>query len=177
MYGARISVKTITRAHHVDFNIKTLEVVDRVIVLKINPKDLCIEIVYDLNIDEFKDKIREYDGKYTLGISKKINLNNSKLDIGLNIPIEEKLEESEEAIESKLLIINSINYNEYEIKQYENGSVIVYKDEKKVRSSIGVLKDIALAMNVPLENGARNPKNTQQLGDHVIKAIKNYRAT
>ncbi len=175
--GQRISVKTITTASHVDFNIKTLELVDRVIVLKINPKDLCIEIVYDLNIDEFKDKIREYDGKYTLGISKKINLNNSKLDIGLNIPIEEKLEESEEVIESKSLIINSINYNEYEIKQYENGSVIVYKDDKKVRSSIGVLKDIALAMNVPLENAARNPKNTQQLGDHVIKAIKNYRAT
>ncbi|MFH4150990.1 hypothetical protein WAI81_20290, partial [Acinetobacter baumannii] len=62
--GQRISVKTVTTASHVDFNLKTIELVDRIIVLRINPEDLCIEVVYDLNMEQFQAKSREYKGKY-----------------------------------------------------------------------------------------------------------------
>ncbi|MFX4798027.1 hypothetical protein ABTB70_19085, partial [Acinetobacter baumannii] len=83
--------KTVTTASHVDFNLKTIELVDRIIVLRINPEDLCIEVVYDLNMEQFQAKSREYKGKYILGIYNKILLANSKINIGLNIPTETEL--------------------------------------------------------------------------------------
>ncbi|MFV5504014.1 MULTISPECIES: DUF6998 domain-containing protein [unclassified Acinetobacter] len=172
--GQRISVKTVTTASHVDFNLKTIELVDRIIVLRINPEDLCIEVVYDLNIEQFQAKSREYKGKYILGIYNKILLANSKINIGLNVPTETevKVENNHE-----LLILNSIFYDGYEIKQYENARIEVYKDGEKQPSAKEILRQIALPLNVSLNNSAGNPKNTQQLGDHVIKAIKNFRST
>src|SRR5690606_30608558 len=88
--GQRISVKTVTTASHVDFNPKTIELVDRIIVLKINPADLCIEVVYDLNMEQFQVESREYKGKYILGIYSKRLLSNSEINIGLNIPDEKE---------------------------------------------------------------------------------------
>ena len=94
--GQRISVKTVTTASHVDFNLKTIGLVDRVIVLRVNPSDLCIEVVYDLDMEQFQIKSREYGGKYILGISNRNLLDNSALDIGFNVPIEAKIQPKEE---------------------------------------------------------------------------------
>lgn len=173
--GQRISVKTVTTATHVDFNLKTIGLVDRIIVLRINPSDLCIEVVYDLNMEQFQFKAREYNGKYILGISNKNLLITSDVDIGLNVPIETHIQ-LEETIKDdhELLIINNIFYDGYEIKQYENAKVEVYKNGEKQPSAKEILRKIALPLNVSLDNSVGNPKNTQQLGDHVIKAIKNF---
>lgn len=171
--GQRISVKTVTTASHVDFNLKTIGLVDRVIVLRVNPSDLCIEVVYDLDMEQFQIKSREYGGKYILGISNRNLLDNSALDIGFNVPIEAKIPPKEETDKNyKLLIINTINHDGYEIRQYENARIEVYKDGEKQPSAKEILRKIAFSLNVPIDNSAGNPKNTQQLGDHVIKAIK-----
>lgn len=171
--GQRISVKTVTTTSHVDFNLKTIGLVDRVIVLRVNPLDLCIEVVYDLDMEQFQIKSREYGGKYILGISNRNLLDNSALDIGFNVPIETKIQPKEETDNNyKLLIINTINHDDYEIKQYENARIEVYKDGEKQPSAKEILRKIAFSLNVPIDNSAGNPKNTQQLGDHVIKAIK-----
>ena len=175
--GQRISVKTVTTANHVNFNPKTIGLVDRVIVLRINPSDLCIEVIYDLDIEQFQVKSREYDGKYILGISNKNISDNSALDIGFNVPIEAKIQPREETDNNhELLIINIISYNGYEIKQYENAKIEVYKDAEKQPSAKEILRKMAFSLNVPIDNSAGNQKNTQQLGDHVIKAIKHLTA-
>ncbi|GAB3053067.1 hypothetical protein GCM10027155_19350 [Acinetobacter apis] len=173
--GQRISVKTVTKARHVDFNIKTLDLVDRAIVLRIDPSDLCINVVYDMDMVEFKAKSREYRGKYTLGVASKSTLVNSYVDIGLNEPLKKEIE-TYKGKNHIPLIINNIIYDGYEIKQYENAKIEIYKEGLKQQSAKEVLKKIALPLNVSLDNSAGNPKNTQQLGDHVIKAIKNLRS-
>ena len=51
--GERISVKTTTMdggTGHIPFNLKTLDQVDRVIVLKINTEEMQIEILFDSSI-------------------------------------------------------------------------------------------------------------------------------
>jgi len=171
--GQRISVKTVTTASHVDFNLKTIGLVDRVIVLRINPSDLCIEVVYDLDMEQFQIKSREYGGKYILGISNRNFLDNSALAIGFNVPIDTEIQPKEKTKNNhKLLIINTINHDGYEIKQYENSRIEVYKNGEEQPSAKEILRKIAFSLNVPIDNSAGNPKNTQQLGDHVIKAIK-----
>lgn len=124
-------------------------------------------------MEQFQIKSREYGGKYILGISNRNLLDNSALDIGFNVPIEAKIQPKEETDKNyKLLIINTINHDGYEIRQYENARIEVYKDGEKQPSAKEILRKIAFSLNVPIDNSAGNPKNTQQLGDHVIKAIK-----
>lgn len=174
--GQRISVKTVTTAHHADFNIKTIELVDRAIVLRIDPSDLCIDVIHDMDIEEFRVKSREYNGKYILGIPNKITLVDSQVAIGLNKKSKEEIEHPfDKDCNHILLIVNDIKYNGYQIKQYENAKIEVYKDDIKQLSAQEILRKIALPLNMSLDNSTGTPKNTRQLGDHVIKAIKNLR--
>ena len=156
----RISVKTVTSSHHVSFNANTLQYVDRVIILRINTKDLLIEILVDEDIETARSKMRwnQTVGSYVIGTANKSSDDEDAGAKGI-------------ASVEHLLMVKQVSYGDYTIKQYENGSVFVFQNGLLTTPAMPVLVAMAAQLNVDLLNSAGSKKNTRQLGDHVIKAI------
>ena len=156
----RISVKTVTSSHHVSFNANTLQYVDRVIILRINTKDLSIEILVDEDTETARTKMRwnQTVGSYVIGTANKSSDDEETGAKGI-------------ASVEHLLMVKQVNYDDYTIKQYENGSVFVFQNGLLATPAMPILMAMAAQLNVDLLNSAGSKKNTRQLGDHVIKAI------
>lgn len=153
--GERISVKTITSSTHVNFNKATFEFVDRIIILRVNASSLEIEIILNETVEEFlmNSRLRSNDKNYSYPIT---------LGERLSVMFDS----------SKLEVVNEVQYEVYDIKQYENGTILVYKNGEQLDVAKPILREIANALDVSLFNGTGALKNTRQLGDHIIKAIK-----
>lgn len=151
--GDRISVKTITSSTHVSFNQQTFDQVDRVVVLRINIVDLAIEILMDKPANEARSLMRESTGKLIFPTYR-------QSDDRLTRPLGE------------MVVIAEAAYRNYLIKQYENGSIEVLADGAVQPVAKPILRDIAGDIQVDLLNSAGQPKNTRQLGDHIIKKIR-----
>lgn len=150
--GERISVKTVTTSHHVSFKATTFEHVDRVVVLRINTEDLAIEILLDKPIAEAREALREGPGKLIFGTRP-----------ATPRPVRPLRD---------MLVIDELAYGPHTIRQYESGTIEVLTGGEPVPVAKAVLRLIAEEIGVDLLNGAGSPKNTRQLGDHIIKKVR-----
>lgn len=153
--GERISVKTTARMEssgQISFNPNTLELVDRIIILRINTEDMQIEILLnELTADALKlTGERTNKDKVVIPMSKLVG----KTKARLNIPT-----------------VTSANFGDYYINELENGSIEVTQDGSSITPVKPVLRDIASKLNLPTVNGNGNNYNTRQLGSLVIKSL------
>lgn len=150
----RISVKTtatVGNASHVVFNTKTLEFVDRVIVLRINTEEREIETLLDASREDAEKLMGvESGGKRSMAISKLIT----------RIPSARKI---------KTLV--EVEHENYKIRELENGGIEVELDGKLIVPVKPVLRGIADQYGLGSFNGAGNSYNTRQLGGLVIKSL------
>lgn len=153
----RISVKTITSSTHVGFNASTFHHVDRVMVLRVNVDDdkgVSVEELLDAPATDALDLMREHGGK-------------------LVYPISRGTREARPA--ESLEITDRAPHSDFEFVRYESGAIRVWRDGKEQPVVVkGLLRSVAAEVGVDLFNSKGGPKNTQQLGADVIRAL-NYR--
>jgi hypothetical protein len=152
--GERISVKTTTMdggTGHISFNPKTLDTVDRVIILKINIEEMQIEILLNSSLGEAEVLMSKEtaQGKLNIPLSKFVRKTRPKED---------------------LITLNNAEYKGTIINELETGTIEVLIDGKSV-SAMPELKRIATELNVSILNGVGNPYNTRQLGSVILKAL------
>jgi hypothetical protein len=151
--GERISVKTVTSSNQVGFNHNTFEHVDRVVVLRINTEDMAIEILFDKPASEARAVMREDKaGK-------------------LIFPIYRSAAQADVVSVADLLVTKQANYKGYTIKQYENGTVHVEKDNVVQQRALPILREFAAELQIDPLNSTGSPKNTRYLGDQIIRKI------
>ena len=152
--GARISVKTVTSRHTVTFKDSTLAQADRVMVLLLvdDPdKGLSIEEL----IDEDRAAI----------MSRLSEVRNG--DRTLYLPRAAATAKPDHA----LAVTDSALFDGHVVTRFENGSIRVEVDGSEVKPAKPALRQLAARLGVSIETPAGVPKNTQQLGSHIIKAI------
>lgn len=149
----RISVKTVTSSTHVSFNASTFDLVDRVMVLRVNideEEGVSVETLLDCPASEFLEKAGRPSGKFTFGTS------------GRSRP--------QKSLES-LRIAHETAFDKYQIRQYENGTIAVLTEEKIQPIAKPLLRKIAAEIGVDMLNGGGGTKNTRQLGADIIKNL------
>lgn len=150
----RISVKTITSSNHVAFNPNTFDLVDRVMILRLNTDDddegLSVEILLDCGAEDFKKEHETSSGKMTYYISKS----------GAPIrPLE------------NLKIVDKKEFEKHTIFRYENGTIKVSVDDVIQSVTKPHLREVAQKIGVNILNDQGNTKNVRQLGAHIIRAL------
>lgn len=153
--GERISVKTTARmgsSGQISFNPNTLELVDRIIILRINTEDMQIETL----LNELTADALILTGERT---------NKDKLVI----PMSKLVSKSKARL--KIPTITSATFDDYFINELENGSIEITQGGSSISPVKPVLREIARKLNIPTINGNGNNYNTRQLGSLVIKSI------
>lgn len=156
--GERISVKTTAMmgsSGHIAFNSNTLISVDRIIILRINTEEMQIETLLNEEKGVAESLMRE-----TNGTSGKLAISLSKL-LSIKKP------------NSKISVLKSIQISEYTIKELENGTIEVERDNQVLTPAKPILRELAKQLNISILNGAGNPMNTRQLGSLIIKTTIN----
>ena len=151
--GERISVKTITSSSHVSFSRTTFDLVDRVIVLRINVDDetgISIEELFDLPAAEVRDRAAREAGDYRIATAARAR---EPVPLG------------------SLGITDSAAFGPYTLHRYENGTIKVQRDDVEVPQAKPVLREIAGHVGVDIHYAEGKPKNTRQLGMHIIKTL------
>jgi hypothetical protein len=69
-------------------------------------------------------------------------------------------------------VAEEVFYEEYAIRQRENGTIEVDRNEVPVQPVKPVLRDFAARLNVTQQSGSGKDMTTRQLGAQVIRAIK-----
>lgn len=164
--GERISVKTTTMTSgggHVSFNPRTLEIVDRIIVLQIvtdgqdGAQDLQIKVLLDKPTKEVLRILgNERNGKCDLALSKLLSEN-------------PKIHDPDVALE--------VQFNGFTVRELETGTIVLLKDGRSVLPVKPVLREFAQKLNIGLLNASGNPLNTRQLGSLVIKSLQEHLAS
>jgi hypothetical protein len=154
--GERISVKTTTMLEsggHISFNPRTLQFVDRVIVLRVNTEEMQVETLLDTDIKQALALMSEPDsgGRRTISLSKLLNSAKPKHDIAT---------------------ATEVIYKDAIIRELESGTIEVERNGQPVSPVKVELRKFALELNLSLLNSNGNPFNTRQLGTMVIKAIE-----
>lgn len=152
--GERISVKTtakMTTSGHISFNTNTLELVDRIIILRINTEEMQVETLLDVLIEEAIPLMN-------IGPTGKSAIAMSKL---VNPPIQQH----------NLLKVKQASWQDYKIVELENGSIEVFLNAQLVSPSKPYLREIAKELGVSILNSNGNPLNTRQLGSLLIKEL------
>ncbi|NMF47362.1 hypothetical protein HHL01_04055 [Pseudoalteromonas arctica] len=154
--GERISVKTTGRMHtggHISFNTNTLELVDRIIILRINTDEMQVETLLDMPVEQARLLMSDAaTGKSCITMSKLINP-----------PVKPRI----------LLNVKEATWNNYKLVELENGTIEVFLNGEFVTPSKPYLRDIAKELGVSILNGNGNPFNTRQLGSVLIKELLN----
>jgi len=154
--GERISVKTTGRMHtsgHISFNTNTLDLVDRIIILRINTDEMQVETLLDAPVEEAKQLMSDAaTGKSCITMSKLINP-----------PVQPRT----------LLNVKEAIWNNYKLVELENGTIEVFLNNELVTPSKPYLRDIAKELGVSILNSNGNPVNTRQLGSVLIKELLN----
>lgn len=148
----RISVKTVTTSSHVSFNAATFDLVDRVIVLRLNVDDgeASIEELLDCPADEVRQNLRYSAGKYVFPTSSQTRIRRDVED---------------------LKVTALAKHGAHVVQQYENGTILVETAGSRETAAKPVLRMIAGEIGVDLLNGSGNPKNTRQLGADIIRIL------
>lgn len=154
--GERISVKTTGRMHtggHISFNTNTLELVDRIIILRINTDEMQVETLLDMPVEQARLLMSDAaTGKSCITMSKLINP-----------PVKPRV----------LLNVKEAIWNNYKLVELESGTIEVFLNDELVTPSKRYLRDIAKELGVSILNGNGNPFNTRQLGSVLIKELLN----
>ena len=153
--GERISVKTTARmgsSGQISFNSNTIELVDRIIILRINTEEMQIEILLnELTADALKlTGERANKDKLIIPMSKFVGKSKARL----NIPT-----------------VTSAIFDDYCINELESGSIEITQNGNLINPVKPVLREIASRLNLPTVNGNGNNYNTRQLGSLVIKSL------
>ncbi|RAS16131.1 DUF6998 domain-containing protein [Ensifer adhaerens] len=151
--GERISVKTVTSSTHVGFNHNTFEHVDRVVVLRLNTEDMAIEILLDKPAGEARTAMREDKGGKLI------------------FPIYRSAAQADEVSVADLLVTKQAQHRGYTLKQYENGTIHVEKDNVVQQPALPILREFAAELQIDPLNSTGSPKNTRYLGDQIIRKI------
>lgn len=156
----RISVKTtatVGSAGKVHFNARTLDVIDRVIILRVNAQEREIETLLDAPIAEaLKLMEPEGSGKRAIPLSKLIG---------------------KRPKHRTAKTVAEVRHGGYTIRELENGSIEAELNEKPVVPVKPALRDLAKALNIGLLNSAGNPFNTRQLGGLIMKSIQELKTS
>lgn len=146
----RISVKTITSSINVTFNPNTFDHVDRIVILKINVSDdngISVETLLDCTAAEARIKLGDRLAFY-VGSQRKPSQ-----------PVEH------------LSVISSAVYGEYTIRQYENGTILVFKGETKIEPAKPLLRTVASEIGFDILNDRGEQKNTRQIGAGILRML------
>ncbi|MEZ5654887.1 MAG: hypothetical protein R3E04_03195 [Sphingobium sp.] len=148
----RISVKTITSSSHVTFRKSTFHHVDRVLVLRINVDEgeASIEELLDCPVQDFENLAVEGEGDFQFRI-RKAQRPRHDLD--------------------EMSILAQAHHGSVRIVQYENGTIIVERDDVVEPQAKPVLRDIAAQVGVSLLNANGNERNTRQLGSEILAVL------
>ncbi len=149
----RISVKTVTSSIHVSFNPNTFDLVDRVMILRINvveDEGVSVETILDCSAVEFLEGYGKGKGKYVYNVSGK-----------------SKPKKSLENLE----ISDSASWRDMVVRQYENETMQVLVSGEVQKMAKPHLRKIALELGVDLLNGNSRKKNTRQLGADILKVL------
>jgi hypothetical protein len=149
--GDRISVKTTattTTTGGALFNLKTLEYVDRIMIMRIN-EDLEIEVL----LDAPKDDATQLMHNGTIAYSKLLGIGRNNINL------------------DKIPIVKELEYEGYKLVEYENGSITVHEQGRMINPAKPVLRKLAAALNISLINSNGNQHNTRTLGGLVINAV------
>ncbi len=152
----RISVKTITSSTSVAFNRNTFDQVDRIVVLKINVSDdngVSVQTLLDCSVEEARLKLGE---RLVFYVGSQRNPSRS--------------------IEH-LAVIDSANFGDYIIRQYENGTILVFQGETRIDPTKPVLRHIASEIGFDIVNDRGEQKNTRQLGAGILRMLAAHSAT
>jgi len=152
--GERISVKTTAKMKntgHISFNPNTLDVVDRIMILRVNTEEMQVETL--LNIPRTDAKafmVPGGNGKLNLALSKLTQAKKSREDISS---------------------VKEVEFEGYIIRELETGTIELERDGTLLSPVKPVLRKLAKILNVGLINGNGNFLNTRQLGNQVLKSI------
>jgi hypothetical protein len=152
--GEKISVKTTAKmsaSGHISFNPNTLDMVDRVIILRINTEDMQIETLLDTDKINAIELMREPNsqGKACISMSKLL---------------------TPKPIKSDVKVIKTAHFHPYQLEELETGSIHVLKGGVMITPAKPILREIALRTGLNILNSNGNPLNTRQLGTLLIKA-------
>lgn len=153
--GERVSVKTTAMSGssgQISFNPKTLDLVDRVIILRMNTEDMQIETLLNVPVEEAKALMgnENQSGKCHIALSKLVKTVAPKHSIGE---------------------VREASYQGYVIRELETGTIEIEKDGVVTSPAKPVLRTLANQLGVGLLNNNGNPYNTRQLGSLVLSAI------
>jgi hypothetical protein len=154
--GERVSVKTTAvmgQSGQISFNAHTLDVVDRIMILRVNTEEMQIETLLDSSKADALSLLGKANsaGKVSISLSKLVRESRTPLD---------------------LKAIRSVKYEGYEIRELENGSIEVYQDGSFVTPAKPELRKLAGQLNLSVLNNNGNPYNTRQLGSLVIQSLR-----
>lgn len=149
----RISVKTVTTSNHVLFKRSTFDVVDRVIILRVNTdeNEISIEEIIDIPASELIEKCRIKDDGYSFPIRRR--------------------QDVRQISKSEQTIVHKASIGDLEVLEYESGTIDILKNGQPVDVVKPVLRELAAELGVSLTNRNGNLRNTRQLGSEVLASI------
>ena len=150
----RVSVKTITTSTQVSLRKSTFDTVNRVIVLRLNidtEDGVEIEELFDFDRGDFLSKCRSSVSSYQLSTYQ------ARRDTKPIDHLDEK---------------QRVSWRNFEIRQYENGKIIVRIDGKVVEPAKPHLRYIAEEIGVDISSDNGRPKTTHQLGANILKQLQ-----
>jgi len=152
--GERISVKTTAKMKntgHISFNPNTLDVVDRIMILRVNTEDMQVETLLNTPKTEAKAlMVPGGNGKLNLALSKLTQVKKSREDISS---------------------VKEVEFEGYIIRELETGTIELERDGTSLSPVKPVLRKLAKILNIGLINSNGNFLNTRQLGNQVLKSI------
>lgn len=149
--GERISVKTTATTKASGgalFNLKTLHLVDRIMIMRIN-EDLEIEVL----LDAPTEKAKELMHKGTIAYSKLFGSGRNNINL------------------EKIAIVKKVEFGGYTIIEHENGSIAVHQNGKMITPAKPILRTLAGNLNISLINSNGNLHNTRILGSLIINTV------
>lgn len=157
-HGERISVKTTATLEgrgQVLFNPRTLDQVDRVMILRVNTEEMQVEILHDASTEDTLALMSaESQGKRA-------------------IPLYRLLKAARP--QQELVTVREVTYLGYTVEELESGSILVTHNGAAVSPAKPALRDIAHALAIPVINSNGNQLNTRQLGNQVIQGVRTLR--
>jgi hypothetical protein len=154
--GEKVAVKTTAvmgHHSHISFNANTLDLADRVIILRINTEEMQIETLLN----------------EPMAVVKKI-MSGPNVNGKISIPLAKLIPKSKDR--SEIASIKTVTSGNYTISELENGTIEVFRNGVLVLPAKPALRELAAELDIGLLNSNGNLRNTRQLGSMVIKAVQ-----
>ncbi len=153
--GERISVKTTATesgSGMAMFSSNSLELVDRVMILRVNTEEMQIETVLDAPIAEARVLMRdESGGKRSLYLG------------SIGKPPKPR---------GTVKAVRAVSIQNFTVRELETGTIEVERDGTIVLPAKPALREIASLLNINLIHSSGTPLTTRQLGTQIIKSVQ-----